>query len=1062
MVGQRRHQPSTRALPRMGRTRRIALAAGSAVLIALALDPVPSTASTPSSGRVHGMQTLLSRAGQLSLAPRFAGVSAAGQVSPPDGNVYSTTAAAADPTNHVNLFAAANILTAPPEAGFISADSGSSWSMSTVPLPGTGPSTFGFYPGAAFDASGALYFSSMPFSITGTVVTTQIVVSKSFDKGRTWAGASTVEASNLPEKPLIAVDTTASAYNSRVYVGYDTNPTHGSEPLVMAHSDDGQTWAKTQIADTGGDFGAVPAVGPGGDVYVAWDDWCGFRSGGICQNPAGRILLARSTNGGASFDALGSPIVVAGTTIGFGVVPPNYSNSCGGAGQVSVSPTPGLDVDRSGGVHNGSLYTVWADAQAPGSRLHIYFSRSVDSGAHWSSPVQLDTGNQNDAWQPAISVDQTDGAVTIAWYDRRDDPGNTFYGAYYTQSTDGGASFLTNQVPLASGQPSDPTLDCSATGDYMQMASVDGVAHPFWSDTRNGRNQIFTTAIDEAVIAQSVPPPAQFRPAVNYGVGTSPTGLAVGDFNHDGKPDITSVNSGSNTLSILLGNGDGTFGPSASYSTGAGASCVLDCSVATGDVNGDGKLDLITGNGGDSTVSVLLGNGDGTFQTAKKIATPNLAPFGIVLADFNHDGHVDIAFATAGSNSVAIMLGNGDGTFQAPVTYQSGPFTTAVAVAEFDGDAALDLAVTNSSGGTISILKGNGDGTFQTAAVYPVGSGSSSIAVGDLNRDNAADLVVANSSSGTVSVLLAKGPGTFLPAVNYSVLPTAFGPEPYSVAIQDMNGDGQPDLIVARILTSQATDPGGISVLLGNGDGTFPSPVNYLANDSPDAVVAADLVGSHRQAVVAANRRSNDVSVLLGIAPGMTPSPSALSFPSVPAKTIGAVQSIQVTNSGLGVLHIAIAQAAGPNARDFEKVSDNCSGATVAAGASCAVSLRFFPKSVGSKTAALQITDDAAGSPQMISLDGTGLLRVPPTLPVGPSRNRDLSAPPPPPHLGPASVSSRLAGSSSPLAAEHRDGASSSPSGVAAEGQDAAYAVLDDAIRLIWSELLSGLDILIR
>ena len=1047
----------------MGHRRRVVLAAGSAILVALALDPIAGTASSQPLGGAHKVQNLLARSRQVLLAPRLAGVATPGQVSPPDSNIYSTTAAAVDPTNHANLFAAANMLTAPPDAGFISTNSGTTWSMSTVPLPGTSPNTFAFYPGAAFDASGALYFSSMPYSVTGTAVNTQIVVSKSFDKGSTWAAPATVESSNIPEKPLLAVDTTASSYHNRVYVGYDTNPAHGSEPLVMAHSDDGQTWTKTQIVDTGGDFGAVPAVGPGGDVYVAWDDWCGFRSGGTCQNSAGRILLARSTNGGASFDALGSPALIAGTTIGFGVVPPNYSNSCGGVGPNAVNPAPSLDVDRSGGVHNGSLYAAWADAQASGSRLHIYLSRSLDNGAHWSSPVQLDTGNQNDAWQPALSVDQTNGAVTVAWYDRRDDVNNKLYGVYYTQSTDGGITFLTSQVPLTSGHPSDPTLDCNATGDYMQMAAVDGLAHPFWSDTRNGINQIFTTAIDEAVIAQSVPPPAQFRPAANYGVGTSPTGLVAGDFNGDGKRDIATVNSGSNTLSILLGNGDGTFQPSTSFSTGALSSCVVGCSVAAGDVNGDGKLDLVVGNGGDSTVSVLLGNGDGTFQAAKKIATPNIAPFGIVLADFNHDGRLDIAFATAGSNSAAVMLGNGDGTFQAPITYQSGPFTTALAVGEFDGDAAPDLAVTNSSGGTISILKGNGDGTFQTAALYPVGSGSSSIAVGDLNRDNAADVVTANSSSGTVSVLLGKGQGTFQPAVNYSVLPSAFGPEPYSVAIQDMNGDGRPDLIVARILTSQATDPGGVSVLLGKGDGTFQTPVNYLANDSPDAVIATDLVGDHRQDIVAANRRSNDVSVLLGIAPSMTPSPSALSFPPVTARHAGPVQSINVTNSGSGDLRIAIVKVAGANAPDFMKVGDTCSGATVSAGASCAVSLRFAPKSVGDKTATLQITDDAATSPQLVSLTGTALVRLPSTVPLGSPRNREISPPPPPPPRVHAPRPSQLVAEGQPLPSPLATPSQQIPSPLAGAGQGIGdIALVSDAMRVFWSDLLSAFRILIR
>ena len=136
-----------------------------------------------------------------------------------------------------------------------------------------------------------------------------------------------------------------------------------------------------------------------------------------------------------------------------------------------------------------TLYLVWGDEQPRFGRMHIFFARSSDGGAHWSPRSQLDTANSNDAWQPALSVDQTNGAVTITWYDRRDDPNNRFYRTYYTQSTDGGTTFLRSQVPVATS-PSDPTLDCLGTGDYMQMASVDGVAHPFWAGMGMSRNPV--------------------------------------------------------------------------------------------------------------------------------------------------------------------------------------------------------------------------------------------------------------------------------------------------------------------------------------------------------------------------------------------------------------------------------------------------------------------------------------------------------------------------------------------------------------------------------------------
>ena len=1037
----------------MGRRRRVVLAAGSAILVALALDPIAGTASSQPLGGAHKMQNLLARSRQVLLAPRLAGVATPGQVSPPDSNIYSTTAAAVDPTNHANLFAAANMLTAPTDAGFISTNSGTTWSMSTVPLPGTSPNTFAFYPGAAFDASGALYFSSMPYSVTGTVVNTQIVVSKSFDKGSTWAAPAAVESSNIPEKPLLAVDTTASSYHNRVYVGYDTNPAHGSEPLVMAHSDDGQTWTKTQIVDTGGDFGAVPAVGPGGDVYVAWDDWCGFRSGGTCQNSAGRILLARSTNGGASFDALGSPVLIAGTTIGFGVVPPNYSNSCGGVGPNAVNPAPSLDVDRSGGVHNGSLYAAWADAQASGSRLHIYLSRSLDNGAHWSSPVQLDTGNQNDAgpsasanptdsWQPAIAVDQTNGAVTVAWYDRRDDPNNKFYGVYYTQSTDGGTTFLTKQVPLTSGHPSDPTLDCSATGDYMQMASVDGVAHPFWSDTRNGINQIFTAAVDEATLAQlQMPPPRLFGPVTNIPAGSTPVPLTVADFNGDGNPDVAVTNGDTMKVSILLGDGKGGFALGTTYPIGTDPEAIV-----SGDFNRDGKLDLAVANAGSGTVSVLLGNGDGTFQAPVSYAAGS-GDYGLAAAGLNGDSWPDLVTANYSDGGVSVLINNTDGTFKAPVKYPTGYATTGITIGDFNHDSHPDLAAAvDIPGGVanVAVLLNNGNGTFNTAVKYNAGDNPYTLVAGDFSGNGNLDLAIANLGP-TISVLMGNLDGTFQATKNYP-----YPGQARSMVTADINGDGKLDLALP-----------GFAVMLGNGDGSFAPADKYDANVR--TVAAADLNHDGRLDLIGSNTGANSIAVILGVVPRLTPSPSAVSFPPVTARHAGPVQSINVTNSGSGDLRIAIAKVAGANAPDFMKVGDTCSGATVSAGASCAVSLRFAPKSVGDKTATLQITDDAATSPQLVSLTGIALVRLPSTVPLGSPRNREISPPPPLPPRAHAPRPSQLVAEGQPLPSPLATPSQQIPSPLAGASQGIGdIALVSDAMRVFWSDLLAAFRILIR
>ena len=952
-----------------------------------------STAPSPASGgrRVTPHAPSLAGGGGRLILQSARALSVSGavsenvQVSPADNNVYSTTAAAYDPTNRANLFAAANMLTSTPVTGFASADGGASWGMQRVPLPDAVPNRFGFYPGAAFDATGNLYASSMAYSLSGGHFTSQIVVSKSFDKGRTWRNTSTVDPWATPEKPLIAIDTTGGPYRNRLYVAYDTNPGPYNEPIVMAHSDDGVTWTPTLVADYGGDFGASPAIGPNGEVYVAWDDWCD-RAGQSCAS-TGRILLAKSVDGGntfTTFDAYGKE--VGATNIGFEAVIPNYSNGCTNP-PIGVNPTPSLDVDRSGGVHNGRLYAVWGDQQPRFGRMHIFFAWSYDGGPHWTTPIQLDTGNLNDAWQPALSVDQTNGAVTVAWYDRRDDPGNKFYRAYYTQSTDGGMTFLRSQVPVATS-PSDPTLDCLGTGDYMQMASVDGLAHPFWSDTRNGRNQIFTAAVDEAALAQTLPPPSPLfgRALSTSAAPYSPDALALGDFNGDGKADLATTN-GSAYLSIFLGKGDGTFQPPMTAVVGNARD------IAVGDLNKDGKLDLVvSGSNTTSTpygdVKVLLGKGDGTFQAPVSYPSGGDCTGGLAVADLGN-GSPDVVVVNRGcysAGSVAVLLGKGDGTLGAATTYPVAMGPTSVAIADFRHNGKLDLAVTNANSGTVSILLGNGDGTFQQALNYNAGFGPVGITIGDFNGDGKPDIAVTNQQYTTFTVLLNRGDGTFLP-------PTSYGGANYgggtSIVNEDFDNDRTLDLAVSDGL-------GNAMIWLGKGDGTFTAAGSYRSGINSRGMLVTDINGDHHPDLVVANAGSQDIGVLLGATRSVLVQPTSITFPDQFAKTVGPVQTVTLTTGGTADLRLATADIKGPDARDFAKVGDTCSGAAVPSGGSCTVSIRFAPTTVGSKVASLQVTDDATGGPQLVSLNGTALMRSPSLLPASPPSGRSLAPPPPP------------------------------------------------------------------
>ena len=356
-----------------------------------------------------------------------------------------------------------------------------------------------------------------------------------------------------------------------------------------------------------------------------------------------------------------------------------------------------------------------------------------------------------------------------------------------------------------------------------------------------------------------------FQAAVGYGAGQYAYSVAVGDFNGDGKLDLAVTDAENYRVYVLLGNGDGTFQAAVGYGTGQ-----YPYAVAVGDFNGDGKPDLAVANGGNGNVSVLLGNGDGTFQTAVSYGAGSY-PYGVAVGDFNGDGKLDLAVADGGGG-VSVLLGNGNGTFQTAVGYGTGyAGATSVAVGDFNGDGKPDLAVASGFGGSgVYVLLGNGDGTFQGAVNYFAGYGSYGVAVGDLNGDGKLDLAVANQNSSTVSVLLGNGDGTFQTAISYDV-----GEAPYGVAVGDFNGDNKLDLVVAN---NGMGNGGSASVLLGNGDGTMRAAPSYGAGNAPYWVSVGDFNGDGKPDLALANFSNNSVDVLLGNGDGTFQSPLTYSL----------------------------------------------------------------------------------------------------------------------------------------------------------------------------------------
>jgi hypothetical protein len=609
-----------------------------------------------------------------------------------------------------------------------------------------------------------------------------------------------------------------------------------------------------------------------------------------------------------------------------------------------------------------------------------------------------------------------------------------------------------------------------------------------------------------STVARRTPPQTSglsFDPAVAYGSGGYIlTSMAVADVNGDGKLDVLLANQCSSdiscangTVSVLLGNGDGTFQTAVTY--GSGGTNAL--AIAVGDVNRDGKLDLVvanqcvnTNNCDNSTVGVLLGNGDGTFGTAVAYNSGAWDAESVAVADVNGDGKLDLVVTHNCATStvcvdgvVGVLLGNGDGTFQAAVNYDSGGVgARGVAVGDVNGDGKPDLLVAsyclpnpqgcvNTEDGAVGVLLSNGDGTFQPPVVYDSGAnGGFAIAVADVNGDGKLDVLISNELSNNVAVLLGNGNGTFETAKTYG----SGGQYPNSVVVADVNGDGKPDLVVVNLYCCGTSTDAYVGVLLGNGDGTFQTAVSYgTAGFFARSVAAGDLNRDGKADLLVANQcpvstcPNGVVGVLINSAPtitttslvsslnpsnfGQSVSLTATTIPQgqgVPTGTVnfldgskslgivrinasgtatlttaalavgthkitaaysgdanfaastspivsqvvqGAVVKlnptsinfgnmtiglqikqailVNLTNTGNTTLTISSVAITGTNSSDYF-VENGCPS-TVAAGFGCTMSVGFTPTTLGTRTASVSITDNAANSPQTIPLTGVGV-----------------------------------------------------------------------------------------
>ena len=469
-------------------------------------------------------------------------------------------------------------------------------------------------------------------------------------------------------------------------------------------------------------------------------------------------------------------------------------------------------------------------------------------------------------------------------------------------------------------------------------------------------SNVVTKTFTLTVSSPAACPNPNFTGTTEVAVGTRPYSVAVGDFNSDGKLDLVSANSGSNTASIRLGDGTGNFTGTTNLAMSSATYAVV-----VGDFNNDGKQDIAVANYSSGAINILLGDGAGNFSQSTALLGGN-GPIALAIGDFNSDGKPDLASVNRIDGTVSTWLGDGTGLFTVSVTVGVGDRPYAVALGDFNGDGKPDLAVANQISRTVSIRLGNGAGGFSGTTEISVGYSPQSIVVADFNSDGKQDFAVANYGENAVSICLGDGTGNFAAPTLVPV-----GTRPNSVVLSDFNNDGKLDFAAVN------GDSNNVSIRFGDGAGNFSGTANVSVGTSPFAIAAGDFNGDGRPDLATANSASNNVSIRLNSCSNTAPTiaaSAALSRTAASAATTGTIATVSDAETTAGGLTVTATNV--PTGLTVTGITNTNGTITASVAARCNATL-------GVNNIELQVTD-AGGMTATATLVVNVTANTPPTL----------------------------------------------------------------------------------